>query len=83
MPMDTFAQNFWQEYQRFLKIGLTTEQPHPKTKALSMLAHKDIHAALALLFSVDTEAVTAFKKIDLVAFKDALQTCLNKGGRVF
>ncbi len=83
MPMDTFAQNFWQEYQRFLKIGLTTEQPHPKTIELSMLAHKDMSAALALLFAVDTEAITVFKNIDLLPFKIALSTCLKKGGRIF
>ena len=81
--MDTFAQNFWQEYQRFLKTTLTTEQPHSKTAELSMLAQKDMAAALALLFAVDSEAISAFKKIDLAVFKTALNANLKKGGRIF
>jgi N-acetylmuramic acid 6-phosphate etherase len=81
--MDQFTQNFWQEYQRFLKTMLTTEQPHPQTAGLSMLAQKDMAVALALLFAVDAEAIIAFKSIDLAPFNKAINTSLQEGGRIF
>lgn len=81
--MAKFNENFWQAYQRFLKVALTTESPDPRTADLSSLAQNDVEAALRLLFSLDLEVIQQFKNFNLAAFKLAINHVLGEGGRVF
>ncbi len=50
-------QDFWQAYERFLKAGLVTEAPNPKTAHLSDLAQKALPQAYEILRELDLHVI--------------------------
>ena len=53
MNVSQLQSGFWQAYQRFLKAGLITEAPNPKTANLAELSKTDLPKAYQLLRDLD------------------------------
>lgn len=80
------------EAELFLKTAkdfqlgeLLTEQPHPATEDLSVLAKSDLEAGLRRLWSVDLAALERMSGILATAgdLAQAVAACLADGGRIF
>lgn len=77
VDVDTFLA----EAGQFQLGGLPTEQPHPRTAALTHLAHDDVAGGLRLLRSVDDDALAAVAASP--ALGAAVADTLASGRRVF
>lgn len=81
--MNAFEQQFWREYQRFLKVPLITETPHLATTNLAALAQQHPLEALKLLFNLDQHVIEQMAKVDISSFKTAIHAAFKQGGRIF
>lgn len=79
------CQAFLQISQQFQLGHLVTESFHPKTTGLSSLVKTDVRAALALLQTVDRDALELMKlKTDLLYdLAVEIKNTLKSGGKVF
>jgi N-acetylmuramic acid 6-phosphate etherase len=79
------AKTFLKKAKDFHLGILPTEQQHPRTHGLSEMAFTDLPRALALLQSVDVEAVQAVvkKEEEISLLARDIEATLREGGRVF
>jgi N-acetylmuramic acid 6-phosphate etherase len=79
------ATHFLKKAKDFHLGNLPTEQQHPRTHGLSEMAHNDLPRALALLQSVDVEAVSEVvkKEEEILRLAAEVESTLREGGRVF
>lgn len=79
------ANTFLKKAKDFHLGILPTEQQHPRTHGLSDLAISDLPRALALLQSVDVEALEKVveKEDEISCLAQEIEATLREGGRVF